>query len=299
MALLERQAANKATIASPVPKVSVVMPAYNQERYCGEAIESILAQTFAAFECIIVDDGSSDGTSALLEWYARSDARIHLIRHEVNRGISASLNAAIGRARCELIARMDADDIALPHRLERQVAFMEHNPAIVAAGSSYRTIDDGGAIIGGIYAMESDPRRIRLGMAGGPMLAHPTVIMRRSLVLKAGGYRTAFDLAEDLDLWLRLMETGELGNIPEVLLHYRMHSGNAHATRAYSQRFAAAMANLAARRRGCGKNDPINATDFYTEKEMAHLLEWSGEEKDRFWLAYFRDLIRDGRLSIQ
>lgn len=213
MALLERQAATKVTIPSPVPKVSVVMPAYNQERYCGEAIESILAQTFVAFECIIVDDGSGDGTSALLEWYARTDARIHLIRHEVNRGISASLNGAIGRARCELIARMDADDIALPHRLERQVAFMDQNPGIVAAGSSYRTIGDGGDIIGGIYAMESDPKHIRLGMAGGPMLAHPTVIMRRSLVLKAGGYRSAFDLAEDLDLWLRLMEIGELSNI--------------------------------------------------------------------------------------
>ena len=260
------------------PVVSVVMPVHNRILYCAEAIDSILSQTLADFEFIIVDDGSTDGTSAFLEWYGGLDARIRLFRNGVNRGVSASLNHGIAQARCDLVARMDSDDVALPERLERQVAFMARHPELLAAGTALRMIDARGILVGPPSKVETDPQALH----SRPSLAHPTTILRRDAVLRAGGYRSAFDHAEDVDLWFRLGEIGMLGNAPEVLLHYRDHGGNVHQTHRRRQAFLAEMAALAAYRRRNGWGDPVEAETRYDEAKMASLLGWSKEAQTAF-----------------
>ncbi|MFC2249756.1 glycosyltransferase [Labrys portucalensis] len=260
------------------PLVSVVMPVHNRVRYCAEAIDSILSQTLADFELVIVDDGSTDGTSAFLEWYRGLDVRIRLFRNEVNRGVSASLNHGIAQARCDLVVRMDSDDISLPERLARQVAFMTAHPEILAAGSALRMIDAGGNIAGPPSKVETDPQILHFR----PSLAHPTTILRREAVLSVGGYRPAFDHAEDVDLWFRLGEVGMLGNHPEVLLHYRAHPGNVHQTHRRRQSFLAEMAALAAYRRRNGWGDPVQAEARYEEAELADLLGWSEKARQAF-----------------
>lgn len=260
------------------PVVSVVMPVYNRTRYCAEAIDSILGQTLADFEFIIVDDGSTDGTSAFLDWYGGLDARIRLLRNEANRGVSASLNRGIGEARCNFVARMDSDDVALPERLERQLAFMTSHPEIVAAGTALRIVDEQGNFAGPPSTVQADPTILR----SRPNLAHPTAMLRREAVLQVGGYRSAFDHAEDVDLWFRLSEVGELGNLPEALLLYRDHAGNVHQTHRRRQAFLAEMAALAAYRRRHGWGDPIHADTCYDEAEMAVLLGWSEEDRQTF-----------------
>lgn len=260
------------------PLVSIVMPVHNRVRYCAEAIDSILSQTLADFELVIVDDGSTDGTSVFLEWYRSLDARIRLFRNEVNRGVSTSLNHGIAQARCDLVARMDSDDIALPERLERQVAFMADHPKILAAGTALRMIDAGGNIVGPPSEVETDPQILH----SRPSLAHPTTILRREAVLSVGGYRPAFDHAEDVDLWFRLGEIGMLGNHPEVLLHYRAHGGNVHQTQRRRQSFLAEMAALAAYRRRNGWGDPVDAETRYEEADLAELLGWSEKARQAF-----------------
>lgn len=264
---------------SAQPVVSVVMPVYNRVRYCAEAIDSILGQTLADFEFIIIDDGSTDGTSAFLEWYGSRDGRIRLLRNAANRGVSTSLNLGIAEARCDLIARMDSDDVALPERLERQLAFMADHPKIVASGTALRIIDADGNFAGPPSTVQTDPKILH----SRPSLAHPTTIFRREAVLRVGGYRPAFDHAEDVDLWFRLGEIGVLGNLPEVLLHYRDHAGNVHQTQRRHQAFLAEMAALAAYRRRHGWGDPISADIRYEEAEMSRLLGWSAEARQAFY----------------
>lgn len=267
-------------VAQPV--VSVVMPVHNRLPYCAEAIDSILGQTLEAFEFIIVDDGSTDGTSAFLAWYCGRDERIRLFRNEANRGISASLNRAIAEARCDLVARMDSDDVSLPARLERQVAFMASRPDLLAAGTALQIIDARGDLVGEPSTVQTDAQILRVR----PSLAHPSTIFRRQAVLKVGGYRPAFDHAEDTDLWFRLGEIGDLGNLPEVLLHYRAHPGNVHRTGRRRQAFLAEMAALAAYRRHRGWGDPIDPETRYEEEEMAALLGWPDAARQAFMQRY-------------
>jgi glycosyltransferase involved in cell wall biosynthesis len=197
------------------------MPVCNAEQYLTESIESILSQTLSDFEFVIIDDGSTDRSPEILEEYARRDARIRLIRRE-NLGLNTTLSELIGLARGELLARMDADDIALPQRFERQVAFLGAHPEVVVVGSRIAVIDPDGDELMEMCHEESHEEIDRANlMCKGGTISHPAVMMRASAVRGIGGYRTNFYFSADTDLWLRIAEVGRLHNIQEILLKYR------------------------------------------------------------------------------
>lgn len=227
----------------PPVSVSVVMSVYNGEKYLSEAVESILGQTFGDFEFIIVDDGSMDGSAQILAEHAARDGRIRVLSQE-NRGLTKSLNTAISHARAPLIARMDADDIALPGRFEKQVAAFDANPRLVGLGTAVATFTDGSAnrrtrgVICGAEAIQS-------ALETRNVMNHPSAMIRAEALRDIGGYREKFVTSQDYDLWLRLAETGDLDNLKETLLRYRVHGGrtsdtkNAHRQTIYSVAAAA------------------------------------------------------------
>ncbi len=204
------------------PTVSVVMPVYNGQRYLSRAVESMLGQTWWDFELVAVNDGSTDETGRILERYAKGDGRVRVVWQE-NQGIVGALNAGLGAARGKLLARMDADDVALPGRLARQVDYLREHPECVAVGTRVLMIDaQGWAICPWVKEFTHEQIDAAHLRAGFPMV-HPSVMMRRESVAAVGGYRAEYATLEDVDLFLRLAEVGRLANIPEVLLHYRQH----------------------------------------------------------------------------
>ncbi|MFO0888513.1 MAG: glycosyltransferase [Isosphaeraceae bacterium] len=214
-------------VTDRVPLVSACMPVYNGERYLAEAVESILAQTLVDFEFLIIDDGSTDGSLRILQRYAEQDPRIRLISRP-NKGLTATLNELIDLARGEFIARMDADDVSLPERLERQVDYLRANPGCVVVGCRALVIDPDGDPVSvrfnGLAHEELDAQN--LDGSRQSALCHPSVLMRRQALVESGKYRQQFQYCEDLDLWLRMAERGRLGNLPEVLIKYRVHEDN-------------------------------------------------------------------------
>ena len=203
--------------------VSVVIPVYNAARFLNAAIDSILSQTYHDFEVIAVDDGSTDPSGDILADYAARDSRIKVISRR-NTGIVGALNDGIAVARGNLIARMDADDISLPQRLERQVAYLTDHPECVAVGTDVLYTDPEGApLVRHHPAEQHDGILEQLLNGNGGALIHPTIMVRRHSLDEAGGYRERYQWIEDFDLYLRLSEKGRLANLPAVHLHYRQH----------------------------------------------------------------------------
>ena len=203
------------------PAITILMPGYNAGRYIREAIESALAQTFTDFELLIINDGSTDDTLAIIQSF--SDPRIRLISRE-NRGLIASLNEGIHAARAPLIARHDADDIMLPQRLEMQHAYITANPDYAVVGSDVAYIDKDGVYVseqaapdGHTYA-EIVQRRFHKC----PFL-HPTVLFQKSAVIEVGGYPAGALQFEDWLLWVRVMEQHKVCNLREVLVQMRIN----------------------------------------------------------------------------
>jgi glycosyltransferase involved in cell wall biosynthesis len=201
--------------------VSVVKAVYNGEKYLAEAIESVLGQTFSDFELIVVDDGSTDRTPECLQRFAALDPRIvALCPGRV--GFPGALNLGIERSRGEYIARFDADDISLPTRLEKQVAFMDANAEITAGGSAIEIFGDNRP---SIMRFPSAHGVIRTHLLFSCPLSHPTVILRKHELLRRDmWYRGEFGGVADYDMWCRLDRGGALlANMPDVLVRYRRH----------------------------------------------------------------------------
>jgi glycosyltransferase involved in cell wall biosynthesis len=170
-------------------------------------------------------------------------------------GLVPALHHGLAEARGDYIARMDADDVALPDRLARQVAVLDAFPRVAALGSACRVIDGEGRVLGD-RCPPSDPAAIRDALLRGNCMLHPTMMLRRAAVLNVGNYRAAFRLAEDFDLWLRLSERYDLMNLPDCLLCYRQHAGQS-AWQALEQRAMSELgAVVAAEHRRAGKSDP-------------------------------------------
>lgn len=207
---------------SPSPQITVLMSVHNGEKYLETAINSILRQTLRDFDFLIIDDASTDASPAILSDFARKDARIQILTNKRNLGLAASLNRGISQIKTPYIARMDADDIAAPQRLEQQLAYMEQNPSICASGTWITQFTQDTYL--NIYEPVTNPRMVREHtLFNGPQIMHPTAIIRTEAIKAIGGYDEAFSCAQDYDLWLRLLKVGELGNIPHVLLFYRIH----------------------------------------------------------------------------
>ena len=206
------------------PRVCVFMPVYNGEPFLAAAIDSVLAQTFADLELVIVENGSSDGSRDTARDACRRDPRVRLVEHARPLGIVGAGNAAIAAARAPLVARQDQDDLSHPRRLERQVACLDRAPEAVAVGTLCDGVDAAGRRV--------RPRdRWRLvGRRPLPPFPHGSVCMRRSAFERAGGYRNGTHHWEDVDLFLRLVQLGPILVLPEALYHYRFHTSSLTAS---------------------------------------------------------------------
>ncbi len=212
-----------------MPKISVILTVFNGGIYIQEAVASILNQTFKEFEFLIVDNASTDGTVAFLE--SLQDRRIRLIRLPENLGQTRALNRAVQEATGEWIARMDADDIALPERLAQQYAYLSTHPKAAVVGSWVEEINAQGRQLK-IMKYPTDPWTIRChllsdGNLTHRCLAHPSVMFLRSVVLELGGYNEKVSYAQDYDLWTRISRDHEIHNIGRVLFRYRAFSDSA------------------------------------------------------------------------
>lgn len=225
------------------PLVTVLMPVRDGSNYIGEAIGSIQAQSWQDFELIIINDGSMDNTAATVGSVATSDPRVSF-HSSKGQGIAAALETGRNMARGVYIARMDADDVALPDRLQKQIEFLDCHPNVLAVGGQVEYIDEKGATISrGRYPI--DPKLCRDYLKLTTPHCHPAMLIRSDALQKAGGYRPLFELAEDLDLWLRLSEFGDLANLDVEVLRYRKHSQSITQLRSQACGRAACMARLA------------------------------------------------------
>lgn len=224
----------------PETQVSVVLPVFNAADFLPASIESVLRQSLQNFELIIIDDGSTDRSKEVIAGYAKKDSRIRF-HHRANRGVVATLNEGMALARAPYIARMDADDIAMEQRLEKQLACLTAHPATVAVGAALEYLGPGGPT-GVTTTPPLSAAAIRRRLPTANCISHPTVIMRKDAVIGVGGYRTPFVHAEDYDLWLRLMKRGDLENLPEVLLQYRVHEKQVSAQHLKTQAISVAAA---------------------------------------------------------
>ena len=244
------------------PEVSVVMSVYNGEEYLREAVESVLGQTFGDFEFLIIDDGSKDGTAEILAEYGRRDGRVRVVAQE-NRGRVASLNRGMEMARGELIARMDADDVAMPERLEKQVSFLRMHTEVGLLGTWVENIGPRGEVLG-IYAPATGDGELREVMLRWNPFRHPTIVMRKEIVLTVGGYRKALLDTDDYDLWCRMAERTKIANLPEKLVRYRMHPKQVSVTNMAHQAVCCRAVQVAAARRSRGLADPLDGIEEIT-----------------------------------
>ena len=236
------------------PQVTVVMPVRNGARWLGEAVESVVAQTLRDWELVAIDDGSTDATPRILGEFARRDDRIRVIRQEPL-GLVVALNRGLAEARSPLLARLDADDRALPERLDRQLRHLGAHPDIGLLGSWAQEIDDGGNRRGHLKPASEPEELARVLMRANPFV-HSSVMFRTAPVRRLGGFRPAFRAAEDYDLWLRIAETAKLANLPEALVQYRWHSESVTNRNAIRQAFSVRLAQRSARARRDNGNDP-------------------------------------------
>ena len=252
------------------PRVSVVLPVHNGEDQLAAAIESILGQTLDDLELIVVDDGSTDRTPALLRQLAERDPRVRVC-HQDHGGIVAALNRGAGLARATYLARMDADDIAAPDRLAKQAAFLDANADVALVGGSVEYILGEGRRVQ-LRSLPTAPAEIADRLAAGKhCFVHPTVMMRTDALRQVGGYRAAFEGAEDADLWLRLVERFRLANLPDVVLAKRVHPGQVSTRRMEQGIVRLLAAQAAARQRRATGEDPLQPNEAITSGTLRRL----------------------------
>jgi glycosyltransferase involved in cell wall biosynthesis len=243
-------------------RVTVLMPVYNGERFVREAVDSILAQTFADFELLIFDDGSTDATPQILGEY--SDPRIRVVRSDRNLGHTHLLNRGLTEARGMYSARMDADDVAFPDRFEKQVRYLDEHPQVAVVGGTAEVCGPHGPL-GVFLRTPCEPEAVRAGLTEGCMVTHPTAMMRTSVIRDLGGYRPIFRSAQDDDLWLRVVERYDIANLPDVVLRYRVHNSQVTSRRIRQTAVASLAARVSAEARRQGKADPLRGLEELTE----------------------------------
>jgi len=215
------------------PKISIVTAVYNGEKYIEQSVNSILGQTFKNFEFIIVDDGSTDSTLEIIQ--KLNDPRLRIIQQK-NKGQTKALITGVEQAQGELIARLDADDYSLPHRLMRQIEFMDTHPEVILCGSRFQELYDDNLVPQRVLFAQTNAEIKKIISRFNPF-AHSAVMFRRNSYLKCGGYNKKYLIGMDYDLWIRLMDIGEAHNIEEVLTIIRMHDESSSKVRARLKTF--------------------------------------------------------------
>lgn len=203
------------------PRVSVLMGVYNGERFLDSAIASIVGQSYRNWELIVVDDASTDSSLAVATSWRERDARVRVLEHATNRGLAVSLNEAFAVARGELIARMDADDVSLPQRLQKQVRFLDAHPDVAVLGTGAEFVDARGRPLGSGHLFEEHDD-IAANIYRTTPLLHPSVMMRRTFLESLGGYDARLRRAQDADLWLRGYRRFRYHNLREPLVRCRI-----------------------------------------------------------------------------
>jgi len=204
-----------------LPRVSVLMAVCNTVEYVQDALRSISGQSFSDFELIVIDDGSSDGSTEVLKSYAAREPRMKLVTRQ-NVGLISTRNELLSRANGELIAWMDSDDVALPSRLARQVMEFDSKPDLVCLGTAAQCINPQGRHLN-VEKYPTSHQEILREQALGSGFRFPTTMMRRQTAQNIGGFREPFKMGEDFDFLLRLGEKGQLGNLSDALYLYRQH----------------------------------------------------------------------------
>jgi glycosyltransferase involved in cell wall biosynthesis len=280
------------------PAVSVVIPLYNAAPYVAQAVRSVLDQTVADFELIVIDDGSTDGSAQVVERAAKGDGRLRLVR-QANAGVSAASNRGTELARGEFLARVDADDVCLPHRLEKQVAYLREHPECVAVGSRVMFIDEEGLPLFEMPGIALGHEEIDRGLLAVEWtILQPATMFRTTALRAVGGYRTDLRIHEDHDLFLKLAEFGKLANIDEVLFQYRQRTNSAVTT--YADRHVWSFQSVfedAWKRRGLvGKRPmpPIAPHPSYRQRMLKQHRLWGWKSLEAGNLASARKYARAG-----
>ena len=250
------------------PLVSVLLPVYNCAVYIEDALQSVLNQTYTHFECIVIDDCSTDETVAKIK--AFNDTRIRLEVKSKNSGYTNSLNYGLTLAKGKYIARMDGDDISLPQRFEKQVKVFEADASIVACGTVFKVLGEDT-----IIQAPEHHEAIRNQLLIESCIGHPTVMLRKATLEKhAIRYDTTYEPAEDYNLWTRLAAVGKLYNLQEVLFEYRIHEGQVSTQRREKQRHNASKSRF----------DMLCQIGFnYSEAEkQAYIKQFSFQERLTF-----------------
>ena len=242
-----------------LPEISVLMSVYNGERYLRQALDSILTQSFTDFECLLIDDGSSDHSAEIIAGY--KDDRIRYISDGQNVGLTRRLNEGIKVARGKYIARHDDDDVSATQRFAKQVKFLQANQDHVACGSRVAIIDSDGDIIGSKkFALEHSQLFDR--NLSENQFVHGSLMIRKQALQTVCGYRTFFVYAQDYDLTLRLQEQSKIANRAEPLYAFRYSNETISASRVGEQMAYAGYARAAAEKRRHGESDPIETGDI-------------------------------------
>jgi len=248
--------------------LTVLLPVRDGEATLDAAISSIRRQSFRDFELLVLDDGSRDASPDIAARHAAEDPRVRLLANPAS-GIVAALNFGIESAQAPLVARMDADDIALPERFERQLARLAAEPELLVLGTATIRIDAQGRRLS-VATPPVDPAELARVLERVNAIAHPTVVMRKAALQAVGSYRRAYLRAEDYDLWLRLAERGKLSNLAEPLLEYRI--GGPFRPQAFARQVLSEMAaRAAAKLRRSGGTDPTGAWDDIDADGLAAL----------------------------
>jgi len=237
-----------------LPLISVLMPV-RDGRFFAAALDSILSQTGVDFEVICVDDDADPLASRVLAEFSALQPKLRVFRNSGS-GIADALNRGLESARGELVARMDGDDISLPHRLSTQAEYLQLHPEIGVLGTQAIVIDESGERKGRAH-VPIGPGHVLAYLQTGNPLIHPTVVMRRKLLSKVGGYRRSFDSAEDYDLWLRLSEYTIMDNLDAAFLLHRRHTAQVTAQAQFRQARLAALAVVSHNIRHASGRDPL------------------------------------------
>lgn len=262
--------------------VSIIIPCYNAEKYVESAVRSIMNQTYKNLEIILTDDCSTDGTFAILEKFAVEDSRIKLYKNETNLKIVKTLNNMIQLATGKYIARMDADDISLPERIEKQVEFLEKNPGIAFCGTNAFIIDENGKCTGKT-SLPITPEDNKFFLQFYSTFFHPTVMIR-SEIYKQNLYDENFLYAEDYELWARMIFEENLKgmNLPEFFFEYRIFKGQSSSIHQKKQ--------ISASARIFDKYEIVSSKDneFHKNLFFTHKCEKSKEE-----LEYAKEIFKE------
>jgi glycosyltransferase involved in cell wall biosynthesis len=239
-----------------VARLSVIMPVYNGAAHLADAVDSVLKQTLGDFELLVMDDGSSDDTPIILKRYAEQDLRVrlHPRRHQ---GQIACRNELLQLARTNIVACADADDICLPDRFEKQVATMEQDSDLWILGTAVVSVDAKGAR-GRRWRMPAGSAAVAAELKRRCCIAHPSCMMRVKHILAIGGYRPAYECAEDYDLFLRASELGKVDNLSSVGVLYRQHGDNVSRRHGLRQAISTDLARATHFLRAAGRQDPTD-----------------------------------------